>query len=426
MKLKKILAIILTVIMVATLVLGCSKKSEDKSADSGDKAADAGDKKADDKKADDKKADDKDADDKAAPAGDVTIKIAHLVPLSGGSASDGEYVANSAQMAADEINDAGGVKLPDGTMALIEYTQVDETSNSAQAIDAAEKAISLDPLVMIGPNRSGGVLAAEQLWKEAKIPTITDGTNPDTTRQGNEYTFRMQISSDFWIPLLITTAVEKYDVKRPTVAYALTDYSKPNWEATEAKFKEYGIDIASVQTFNEGDQDFSAQLLEIKNADPDAIFVYGYPGEVGKIIQQRVELGMADVPIFSDRVAGNPALVELAGGPENFEGTVTSTTFCTGDPANADFVEKYKARFGKDLSGSHLNHYDSIYIIADIVSRVGLDREKVREELANLDYEGTLGHYQADAEGNLVHHMHTQLYKDGNWELLMTEEYPVE
>ena len=205
-----------------------------------------------------------------------SIKIAHLSPTTGGASSYGMYMLNSAKMAVEEINAKGGVKLPDGSQLKIEYSEVDETSNSAGAIEGTKKAISLEPLVIVGPNRSGGVLAAEKLWKEAKIPAITDATSAETTKQGNPYTFRMQISSQYWIPLLVKTAVEKYNVKRPAVIYGLNDYSKANWVATEPAMTKFSLKPVTVQTYNDNDQDFSAQLLEIKKSKADAIFLYGY------------------------------------------------------------------------------------------------------------------------------------------------------
>jgi branched-chain amino acid transport system substrate-binding protein len=355
-----------------------------------------------------------------------TVKIAHLAPLTGAASSYGVHLINAAKVAVEEINAKGGVKLPDGSMAKIEYTEVDETSNSANAIEAVKKAISLEPVVMMGPNRSGGVLAAEKLWKEAKIATITDATNPTTTRQGNPYTFRMQISSEYWIPLLVKTAVEKYSIKKPAVIYGLNDYSKGNWSATEPGMAKYGLKPVTVQTFNDNDQDFSAQLLAIKSSGADAIFLYAYTPEVGKITRQRVELGMKDIPVFSERAASDPAAVNLAG-QENFEGMVTSTTLCTGNPDSKiqEFIKKYTAKYGVP-SATHLNHYDSVYIVADLVSKVGLDREKLRDALSKLDYHGLLGHYTADKEGNLVHHMNTQVWKAGSWACLDNETYPVE
>jgi branched-chain amino acid transport system substrate-binding protein len=356
------------------------------------------------------------------------LKIAHLAPLTGSAASYGFYMVNAAKMAVEEINAAGGFTGPNGEKITIEYTEVDETSNSAAAIDAARKAVSMEPHVILGPNRSGGVLAAHKVWQEAKIPAITDATSAQTTKQGNPYTFRMQISSEYWIPLLVKTAVEKYGVKKPAVIYGLNDYSKANWAATEPAMDKYGIKPVSVQTFNDGDQDFSAQLVEIKNSGADAIFLYGYTPECGKIIRQRSELGMADIPVFTERASTVPSVIDLAG-KENFEGVVTSTTLSTGDPDPKvqDFVKKYEEKYNQPISATHVNHYDSVYIVKSIVEKVGLDREKIREELSKLsNYEGALAVYSADAEGNLVHHMFTQVYKNGKWELLMKEEYPVQ
>jgi len=107
---------------------------------------------------------------------------------------------------------------------------------------------------------------------------------------------------------------------------------------------------------------------------------------------------------------------------------VVTTTLSPGDPDPKiqEFIKTYETKFKQIISSTHVNHYDSIYIIADIVGKVGTDREKIREALAKLDYKGVLAQYTADKEGNLVHHMHTQVWKDGKWVLLMSETYPAE
>ena len=350
-----------------------------------------------------------------------TYKIAHLSPLTGSASSYGYYMVNAAKMAVEEINAKGGVN-----GVLLEYMEIDETSNSAQAIDAAYKAVAWDPLVILGPNRSGGVLAAEFVWKEAKIPTITDGTSAETTRKGNPYTFRMQISSEYWIPLLVRTAVEVYKSKRIAVMYGLNDYSKANWVATEPAMKKYGITPVTVQTFNDGDQDFTAQLLKVKASGADALFVYSYTPEIGMILKQRAELGMPNLLVFSERAASVPSVEDLAG-TKNYEGLVCTTTLSPGDPRPGvqKFIKDYEAKYKHIVSSTHINHYDSVYIVADILKRVGPDREKIRQELAKLDYVGVLGRYVADKEGNFVHTMYTQVRENGKWKLLLTEEYPV-
>lgn len=348
-----------------------------------------------------------------------TIKICHLAPLTGDASFQGQILINAAKLAVDEINAAGGIN-----GKLIEYIPIDETSSSSSGIEAVRKAIAMDPVAVIGPNRSGTILAAEHLWRQAKIPFLVDGTNAAITKRGNPYTFRMQVESTYWIPLLVKTAVEYYDVKRPAVLYGLNEYSKGLWEATMKPMEEYGLKPVTVQTYNDGDRDFTAQLLKIRAAKADALFVYGYEAELGMIIRQRTELGMGDLLIFGERGVASPAVMELAGA-ENMEGVVCSTTLSPGDPDPKvqEFIKKYYANFDEGLSPTHVGHYDSVYILADIISRVGTDREAIREEMSKLDYVGTLGHYRCDDEGNCLHTMYTQVYENGKWRILLTEDY---
>lgn len=351
-----------------------------------------------------------------------SYKIVHLAPLTGDASFQGQILVNAAKMAVDEINEKGGINgVP------IEYVTVDETSSTTTGIEAVRKAIALEPVAVIGPNRSGTILAAEDLWRQAKIPFITDGTNADTTKKGNPYTFRIQIPSTYWIPILAKTAKEHFNVTRPAVLYGNNEYSKGLWDATLPALAEYGLEPVTIQTYNDGDRDFTAQLLQIKNAGADALFLYGYEAELGLILRQRMELGMENVLVFGERGCASPAVEELAG-TANIEGLVCSTTFSQGDPdpKRQEFIKKYEEKFEEPLSPTHINHYDSIYILADIIGRVGGNREKIREELSKLDYEGVLAHYQADKEGNLVHTIYTQIFKDGKWQLLLKEEYPVE
>ncbi len=223
------------------------------------------------------------------PADAQVLRICHVAPSSGSGASFGKFIHNSAALAVKEINDAGGFKGPNGENITIEYHQVDETTNSAQTVEAVQKAISLKPLVIMGPNRSGGVMASEKLWADAKIPTITDPTGTGTNH--TEYTFRMQIPSPYWVPLLVKTAVERYDCKKPAVISALNDYCEAMAVEAEPAFKELGIDIVTHEVFNDGDTDFSAQLLSIKDKGCDGVFVFAYAPEMTLIFRQVHELG---------------------------------------------------------------------------------------------------------------------------------------
>jgi len=350
-----------------------------------------------------------------------SYKIVHLAPLTGNQSFQGEVLVNCAKMAVEEINAKGGINgVP------IEYIPVDETSATATGIEAVHKAIDLKPDAIIGPNRSATAMAAHDLWKEAGIPTIIDASNTDANDPDNPYTFRIQLPAEKYIPILARTVKENYGEDKVGVIYANNEYAKGMWDGTLPALEQYDIEASVIQTFNDGVTDFSSQLLAIKNSGVKTLFMYCYEAEAALILRQRKELGL-DVKVFSGRGADNPATIELVGKEFN-EGMVCSTSLSVGDPKPEiqAFVEKYKQTYNDELSPTHANHYDSVYILADIIGRVGNDHEAVREELAKLDYKGTLAHYQADKNGDLVHTIYSQIYENGAWKLLLTESFPVE
>ena len=362
----------------------------------------------------------------AGPA-EQTLVIAHISPQTGAAANYGFFMHHASLMATEEINAAGGITGPNGEKIMIEHHMVDETSNSAQTVESAQKAVSLNPHVILGPNRSGGVIAAENVWTDAKIPTITDPTGTNTNN--TEYTFRMQIASPYWVPLLAKTAIETEGRTRLAMMAGLNDYSEAMAREVEPALKAANMELVANETFNDGDTDFSAQWLAVKNANPDGVFLFGYGAEVSIIIRQRTELGMKDIRLYGERFTV-PAVIEAAG-VENFTNIVTTTTLSMGDPRPEvqAFFKKYNERFPEDkgVSPTHINHYDSVYIIADIVSRVGVDSEKIRDELANLkDFKGALATYSADSAGDLVHHMFTQKCETAEvWEVMDFMEFPL-
>ena len=132
-----------------------------------------------------------------ASAQPESYRIVHLAPLTGDASFQGQILVNAAKMAVDEINANGGINgVP------IEYLTVDETSSTATGIEAVRKAIDLNPVAVIGPNRSGTILAAEDLWREAKIPFITDGTMQippgRATPIRSASKLHLRIGSPFW------------------------------------------------------------------------------------------------------------------------------------------------------------------------------------------------------------------------------------
>ena len=113
------------------------------------------------------------------------IKIGMVIPISGSSAPTGAYMENGAQMAIDEINEAGGV-----LDRQFELDVEDEACDAQQSVAGANKAVSNGVVVSVGGYCSGATLPTIPIFQKANIPMIIPAANSqDLVNQGAKNVF---------------------------------------------------------------------------------------------------------------------------------------------------------------------------------------------------------------------------------------------
>jgi branched-chain amino acid transport system substrate-binding protein len=97
------------------------------------------------------------------------------------------------------------------------------------------------------------------------------------------------------------------------VIYNSNDFGIGGFESMQARFKDkWGMDFAASAVYNPGDQDFNAQLLQLKSANPDALIVHAFAADAGIIVRQAKNLGM-DVPMVGGSGTPTPLFPQAAG-----------------------------------------------------------------------------------------------------------------
>src|SRR5256885_5449512 len=121
-------------------------------------------------------------------AAQESIKVGVIQPLTGAFAASGNYVANGAKIAADEINAKGGV-----LGKKLELVIEDNKSNPTEAAAVAEKLIVRDKVpVLMGAWGSGFTLAIMPKLMEYKVPMLVETSSAGKiTTSGNPYIFRI-------------------------------------------------------------------------------------------------------------------------------------------------------------------------------------------------------------------------------------------
>ena len=211
-----------------------------------------------------------------------TIKIGVTQPLTGAFAASGNYVAQGAKLAEEEINKAGGV-----LGKKIELIVEDNKSNPTEAVATAEKLIVKDKVpVMMGAWSSTLTLAVMPKLEEYKVPMLVEtSSSGKITTSGNPYVFRISPTSEMeakaFTPLFQSLGIKKADFLATNNDFGL-GASKEFSEAAQRA----GVEIGVKETMDPKATDFSAQLAKIKASGGDTLFVTTAVEQITLILKQ--------------------------------------------------------------------------------------------------------------------------------------------
>jgi branched-chain amino acid transport system substrate-binding protein len=329
------------------------------------------------------------------------IRVGVYGDLSGQTSSFGQSTKNGVQMAADEINKAGGIN-----GRQIQLLIEDDQGQPAQAATVATKLVNQDKVVaLLGEVASSRSLAAAPICQVNKVPMITpSSTNPAVTATG-DYIFRVCFIDSFQGAVMAKFAANTLKAKTAAVLGDVnSDYSKGMSQYFEEQFNKLGGKIIMRQSYTQTDPDFKGQLTSIRAANPDVIFVPGYYGQVGVIAKQAKELGI-NAPLLGGDGWDAPQLWELGG--EALRGNYMANHYSIDDPSPAiqKFVADYKARYNNTAPDAIAAlAYDAMKILADAIKRAGTtENVKLRDAIAQTtNFPGVTGTISLNAERDAV------------------------
>jgi branched-chain amino acid transport system substrate-binding protein len=317
------------------------------------------------------------------------VKVGVLFPLSGDLASTGADNKNGVVLAADEINAAGGIKALGG--AKLELTFGDTQGNPDVGAQEAERLIKEGSVVLIGAYQSSVTKPATQVAEQFKTPFIVNmGIADVITERGFQYTFRVCPKAQFYgrdqVHFLTKLAdLAGYPVKRVALLHENTDFGTSTALAQKKALQESGLEIvAEVSYVAEGATDLSSEVNQVLAAKPDAILEVTYLNDSILIAQSLAKAG-ANLPLV-DAAGGTvaPEYVEKLGALA--EDTLTLSEYSKYAAGGKELNDRFKARFGADITGNSAYAYQAVLVLKDALERAGsVDKEKLRKALATTD-----------------------------------------
>jgi len=334
-----------------------------------------------------------------------TVKVGVVAELTGDIPAVGASCKNAAEMAVQEINDAGGLEIG-GQKYKVELYIEDNAGKADQSASAAQKLITQQNVVaIIGPNASRYAIPASEIAESSKVVLISPwSTNPKTTLDAKtdlpkKYVFRAAFIDPFQGRVVAKFALDNLKAKKAAVLFDVaSDYNKGIAEFFKSTFEENGGTVVAYETYTTGDKDFSAQLTKIKETGPDVVFLPNYYSEVPLQIQQAHRLGI-EAPFLGSDSWGSSELITLCG--TDCEGYYFSTHYAAdaATPAATKFIQNYTQKYGNTPDDVAALTYDSFGLLWQALQSAGkIDREAVREAMSKIAaFDGVTGNMSFQA-----------------------------
>lgn len=325
----------------------------------------------------------------AAYGADKELLIGQNDALSGGGAVYGLPQQKAIQLAVEEINGKGGVRVGADNYRL-KVIAYDDKANPTEATNSVRKLLDRDGVkFLLGFCCSGPTSAvASFIGREDAVMLVGTAGDRSITTQGNPNLFRTRPPSDY-TGGAAGAFVAKRGVKTLAVIGALdAAFYQQYLEAFEREFTKGGGRIIAKESFGPNDRDMTPQLTKVRGLNPDALFVAGYVEQCAFVYRQAVELGLK-MPRYGIS-GGNEAQFLKVATSEQMEGVwdlrpVELTVEALGPTASA-FVANFRKRFNEAPTPNAPYAYDQVYVLKHALEKAGTvsDTKKVIEAIRQL------------------------------------------
>ncbi len=331
------------------------------------------------------------AGEEAAPVEEVKVGI--LLPLTGGLSAIGENLQRAHDLAAEEINEQGGIQSLGGAKLKLIYadTQGDPATGSKEA----ERLITVEKVsVIMGAFQSSVSYPSTEVAEQYKIPyLVPNSIMDDITERGFKYTFRLERKASLWGKDQITFLRWLSDnygepagkpIKTLALVYEDTDQGQSQAEGWREYAGEEGFEIILDQSYPHEAADLTSVVLKIKDVKPDAVIFTSYISDA-ILMQQTLAEQRADTLAYLGSSSGHsfPAFVESVGDMANYLFDLTEWSPDLDLPEGKAANERFKTKYGIDLNGGAAFCYAATWLLVDALERAAsTDPEAIRNALA--------------------------------------------
>ena len=299
----------------------------------------------------------------ASGATAAEVKFAYVGEISGSLAVSGGNFRDGAILAVEEINAKGGILGEKIALSLL-----DTQTNPGVARSQVQKAIDADPYVILGPIFSGNVKATSPLLKQAEIPHFVGGEAGELTQMGDTYLFRTSFGQQIGMPKISNFIRDEIKAKTIALIWVNNDFGKGGRDNLLKEMAARNIKVVADVSTESGQVDFAADVVKLKAANADAVFVYSNEEECARIMREAKKQGLKG-PFIGDTTLLSQKTIELAGDAANGVMGHVGLSADAPIPAVAEFTARFQKRFNYKPDHNGIKSYTAVYAIKYVTEK---------------------------------------------------------
>jgi branched-chain amino acid transport system substrate-binding protein len=330
-----------------------------------------------------------------------TIKVGAILAVTGGASFLGAPESKTLQMVADEINSKGGVQ-----GRQIELIIKDSGANPEKAISFAKQLIEEEKVfAILGPSTSGETMKIKAIMEEGKTILLSCAAAEVIVNPVAKYVFKTPQKDSFAVKH-IYMQMQKMGIKKIGLVAGNTGFGKAGMGQLKTLAPEFGLTVVAAEVYDKKATDLTAVVTKLKGAGVEAVVNWSIVPAQAIVPKNMKQIGL-DVPLFQSHGFGNIKYVEAAGAAA--EGIIfpagrllVSDVLPDDNPQKAVLVKyktDYESKYGEAVSTFGGHAYDALMILVKAIEAAGIDSEKVRDAIENMQgFVGTGGVFNFSAK----------------------------
>src|SRR6266542_4732468 len=304
------------------------------------------------------------------------VESGAILPLTGSGASYGVWMKGGAEMAAEEINAAGGI-----SGRKLEVIYEDHAADASKAVNAMRRLVEVENVPFTLTSYSAPTLAIQPIGAQNKVVMMNGGGQSDNLANKDYLYNNIPVVSNE-VGVLADWLTKEKKFKAAVMIVANDEAGRNSAKSFRDKFTADGGRVLAEEQVALDGNDFRAQLAKLKASGGDLLFVSSYGRNVAIIADQARELGIT-IPMAATSWVQSPEVLKAKGA----EGLLTTRL-----PFNPDspFARKFKERYKTDAGFFAVQYYSGTKIFAraaeEAIKKGGgkLDGEGVKNAIESL------------------------------------------